>query len=53
MPLAASLRWPSSVIQSVVQGGASWVLTVTWGKPARVRREWMSAVISRMAGQPL
>ncbi len=53
MPLAASLRWPSLVIQSVDQGGASWVLMVTWGKPARVRREWMSAVISRMAGQPL
>ena len=34
MPLADSLRWPSSVIQSVVQGGASWVLIVTWAKPA-------------------
>jgi len=26
MPTAASLRWPSAVIQSVLQGGASWGL---------------------------
>ena len=38
MPTAASLRWPSAVIQSVLQGGASWVATVTRSKPARFSR---------------
>src|SRR6185437_1455022 len=53
MPAAVSLRWPSAVIQSVLQGGASWVATVTRSKPTRCRRASTSAVISRIAGQPL
>jgi hypothetical protein len=53
MPAAASLRWPSAVIQSVVQAGASWVSTVTRSNPARLRRARTSAAISRIAGQPL
>src|SRR6185437_12188506 len=53
MPTAASLRRPSGVIQSVLQGGASWVATVTRSNPARFRRVWTSAAISRIAGQPL
>lgn len=53
MPASASLPLPSSVIQSLVQAGASWVATVTGEKPARSRRDRTSALISRMAGQPL
>jgi len=37
----------------VLQGGASWVATVTRSNPARFRRAWTSAAISRIAGQPL
>ena len=52
-PAPASLRRPSSVIQSVVHGGSSTVRTVTSANPASSRRRRTSWAISGIAGQPL
>src|SRR5690606_13085135 len=52
MPYSASLRLPSSDIQSVVHAGDSTSSITGFSKPADTRAEWMSSRIVSIAGHP-
>ena len=53
MPYSRSLRRPSALIQSVLQGGASTVRTSASGKPPCASARRTSSAITRVAGQPV
>jgi hypothetical protein len=52
IPAAASLRYASGVIQSVVQVGANTVRTTAFPNPARANANATSNVITPIAGHP-